>query len=186
MYGMVNRAIEDMVVSTQGTAAWEKVKSHAGIDVDVFISHDPYPDEVTYRLVASASEVLSVPAEDLLEQFGRFWVLNTAERGYGEMMRAGGRSLPEFFENLPGFHTRVAMIFPELIPPRFECTDRTPFSLRLHYHTKRPGLSRFTRGLILGLGERFGTQITVTQTDFKVGGDDHDIFLIEWPEGAVQ
>lgn len=61
MYGMVNKAVEEMVCRNHGEAVWEEVKRKAGVDVDVFMTNDGYPDDVTYRLVGAASEVLGMP-----------------------------------------------------------------------------------------------------------------------------
>lgn len=118
MYGMVNQAVEDMVCEVHGTEVWEQIKAKAGVDVDVFISNESYPDDYTYRLVAAASELGNTPAEDILFAFGEHWVLRTATEGYGELMKAGGNNLGEFLINLPNFHTRVAMIYPKLSPPQ--------------------------------------------------------------------
>ena len=46
MYGMVNKAVEDMVCMHHGEEAWEQIKSKAGVDVEVFVSNEGYPDEV--------------------------------------------------------------------------------------------------------------------------------------------
>jgi hypothetical protein len=48
MYGMVNKALEDMVVERFSEDAWERIKAEAGVDIDVFISNEGYPDEITY------------------------------------------------------------------------------------------------------------------------------------------
>ena len=66
MYGLVNKAVEEMVCMHHGEPAWERIKAQAGIDVDVFMSNEGYPDDVTYRLVGAASAVLGVPPS-------RFW-----------------------------------------------------------------------------------------------------------------
>ena len=58
MYGLANKALEQLVTSRFGEEAWETVKRNAGVDVDVFVSMEAYPDDVTYKLVRSASEVL--------------------------------------------------------------------------------------------------------------------------------
>ena len=166
MYGMVNKAVEDMVCRDYGAPTWERIKERAGVDTEVFLSNEPYADEVTYRLVAAASELLGTPAANILEAFGEHWVLHTAQEGYGPLMRAAGRSLPEFLVNLPNFHSRVAMIFPKLQPPRFECTDITSRSLKLHYFTHRPGLESFVgfhpvcvrHGMTIGELARLGNQ----------------------------
>ena len=78
MYGMVNKAVEDMVVMHHGEPVWEQIKAKAGVDVDVFMSNESYSDDVTYNLVAAASEVLEVPADQILIGFGEHWILHTA------------------------------------------------------------------------------------------------------------
>lgn len=180
MYGMVNKAIEQMVVMHHGEDAWERIKVKAGTDIEVFISNEPYPDDLTYSLVAAASDVLLVPQEELLYAFGEHWILHTAMESYGGLMRAAGRSIGEFLGNLPNFHARVSMIFPKLRPPHFECSDITDHSLNLHYHSDRPGLQAFVVGLMNGLGKMFKTPVQVTQTQFKSQGHTHDVFLVTW------
>jgi len=184
MYGMVNRAVEEMVCMHHGEPLWEEIKSRAGVDVDVFMSNEPYPDEMTYRLVGAASEVLNLPAERVLEAFGEHWVLHTARDGYGGLLQAAGTTLPEFLRNLPNFHSRVAMIFPKLQPPRFECTDVTADSLRLHYVTHRDGLTPFVVGLLQGLGKMYSTPVTVRLAESRAEGADHDVFDVRWSAAA--
>lgn len=180
MYGMVNKAVEEMVVSAHGETVWRDIKRRAGVKEEVFISNEGYPDEITYRLVGAASELMQTPPEKILHAFGEHWVLNTARKGYGHMMAAGGKSLGEFLCNLPHFHDRVALIYPKLVPPRFEVTDRTATSLKLHYITHRAGLTPFVEGLISGLGRMFDTAPRVTLLQSKAAGGEHDIFLVEW------
>ena len=38
MYGMVNKAVEEMARANFGDDAWVKIKAKAGVDTDVFIS----------------------------------------------------------------------------------------------------------------------------------------------------
>ncbi len=180
MYGMVNKAVEDMVRLHHGEAVWEDIKNRAGVDVEVFISNESYPDDITYKLVGAASEALCLPADQILVGFGEHWILHTAHEGYGGLMRAAGSSLPEFLRNLPNFHSRVSMIFPDLSPPRFQCLDITQDSLKLHYFSHRPGLAPFVVGLMQGLGKMFRTPVTVRQLEFKRLGADHDIFDVTW------
>ena len=180
MYGMVNKAIEDMVVMHHGESAWEQIKSAAGVDVDVFMSNESYADGITYDLVGAASKVLKMPAEQILLGFGEHWVLHTAQDGYGGLMNAAGKTLPEFMRNLPAFHSRVTMIFPKLQPPHFECTDITNESLTLHYHSHRQGLAPFVVGLLQGLGKKFTTPVRVRHVAHKEQGAEHDIFKVSW------
>ena len=177
---MVNKAIEGMVREGHGDAVWEQIKQRANLDIDVFVSNESYSDEVTYRLVAASSEVLEVPPAEILEVFGEYWVRVTAAEGYGSLLNAAGRSLPEFLQSLPSFHTRVSMIFPKLQPPRFRCSDVTSTSLRLHYETHREGLTSFVVGLLKGLAKRFSTVARIEIVERRDQGAPHDIFLVEW------
>lgn len=180
MYGMVNKAIEQMVCANHGEAVWEAIKAKAQVDVDAFISNESYDDDVTYRLVAAASAILALPAETVLRAFGRYWVLETAQKGYGALMKTSGRSLAEFLVNLDHMHTRVKLMFPKLIPPRIECRAVTASSLQLQYFSHRPGLAPFVVGLVEGLGEMFGTPAQVEQVGWKGPGVDHDTFAVQW------
>lgn len=180
MYGMVNKAIEELIVTRFGAEAWERTKQGAGIDIDLFVSNDSYPDDVTYRMVGAASEVLGVPANDILFAFGEHWISQTARKEYAPLLAAGGRSLREFLINLPNFHARIILIFPKLQPPRFQVSEVTESSLKLHYMTHRPGLSSFVAGIVSGLAEMFATPLTVNHIARKDDGDDHDIFFLQW------
>jgi hypothetical protein len=133
MYGLVNKALEDLVCTRFGADAWETIKQHAEVDVEVFLSMDAYPDDITYKLVGAASEILRLAPEEVLRTFGEYWVLYTAREGYGAMLQMAGDTLPVFLQNLNDLHTRVGLIFPSLQPPSFRCTDIQEDSLRLHH-----------------------------------------------------
>lgn len=185
MYGLVNKAIEELVVTQFGEEKWEQIKKKAGVDVDVFVSNEAYPDDMTYDLVSAASEVLGASASAILIAFGEHWVLKTATDSYGSMMRAGGSSLKEFLINLPNFHTRVQMIYPNLQPPRFECSDIGESTLHLHYFTHRSGLTDFVVGLVQGLGKLYSTPASAIVLAAKSDGADHDVFEVSWTSSAT-
>lgn len=180
MYGMVNKAVEQLICKDHGTAAWEKIKARAGVEIDVFMSNDPYDDAVTYRLVGTASEVLQKPAGEILHALGEHWVLFTAREDYGDLLKLHGDTLYEFLVNLPDFHSRVQMIFPNLKPPVFSVENIRPSSIDVHYRTHRQGLAQFVVGLLCGLGKYFDTPVTVKQTADRNTGADHDVFHVSW------
>jgi Haem-NO-binding len=182
MYGLVNKAIHDMVCSHFGQSTWDAIKQKAQLDIETFVSMEGYPDDVTHRLVKAASEVLNLSPSEVMQAFGEYWVQYTASEGYGEMMEMGGDNLPEFLENLDELHGRVGVIFPKLQPPSFECTDVEDESLKLHYHSHRQGLAPMVVGLVKGLGKRFDTEVEVTQTQSREDGADRDEFSIEYKQ----
>jgi len=180
MYGMVNKAIEDMVISAHGAELWEQIMLKAGVDVELFVSSETYPDQMTYSLVGASGEVLAIPAQQVLEALGEHWILHTASKNYSDMMAAGGKTLREFLINLPNFHSRVSIILPDLTPPRFHCCDAGDQWVRIRYSSHRAGLAPFVAGLFRGLGKLFETPVTVQQVVAKGEGVDSDEFLVAW------
>ena len=181
MYGLANKALQDLVGSRFGEDTWETIRRNAGVEIDAFVSMEAYPDDVTYKLVEAAREVLGLSAEEVLKAFGEYWVPYTAKEGYGEILKLAGDSLPAFLQNLDNLHTRVGLMFPRLKPPSFWCTDIREDSLHLHYRPgldSREGLGPFVIGLVNGLAIRFKTEIEINQTASRNQGADHDEFLI--------
>ena len=175
MYGLVNKAVVDLVCSKFGEDTWNKIKTKAEVDIDVFVSMDAYPDDVTYRLVGAASEVLGITPAQVLEAFGEYWVLYTAQEGYGPLLEASGGSLRDFLMNLDALDARVALTMPSLKPPRFRLDDIDPTTLRLEYHSTREGLAPMVVGLLRGLGIRFNQPIEVSHARAA----NHDDFTIK-------
>ncbi len=101
MYGIVNKAIEDLVISNFGEEKWQSVKERSGVDIDFFISNEPYDDDITYKLAGGVSEEMNIPISEVLQIFGEWWVLKTGKEKYGGLMEAGGNTLREFLINLP-------------------------------------------------------------------------------------
>lgn len=181
MYGMVNNAVRDMVLAKFGTERWREIHQRAGAPAD-FEKMQAYDDAITYRLVQSASEVLQLPANEVMHAFGIYWVTETAEQGYGPLLALWGNTFVEFVSNLNALHERVAESFKSLEPPSFNIKRLKEGLVEVHYRSQRPGLSPFVQGLLVGLGERFDTIVKVQQTETRDSGADHDVFLVEYTE----
>jgi len=183
MYGLVNIAIKNMVQEGYGDKTWDAIRQKAGVDIENFVSLQNYPDEITYNLVDAGTAVLGLPADKILFAFGEFWVLDTAQKAYGDLMSSSGNDLPDFLENLNDLHVRVSLIMPDFQPPRFECSNQSKNGLDLHYFSERPGLAPFVKGLLSGLGKLFECDISIDQIASKDNAsEDHDIFRITWSQ----
>lgn len=180
MYGIVNKAIEDLVIANFGEEKWEAIKERSGIDIDFFISSEPYDDDVTFKLAVAVSEEMNMSVSDVLIAFGEWWVIKTTSEKYSGLMQSGGNNLKEFLLNLPNFHNRVMLIYPKLTPPEFKVSDETENSIHLHYFSKRQGLQEFVRGLIQGLGKMYNTPVTIELMQTRNEGSTHEIFKISW------
>ncbi len=180
MYGIVNKAIEDLVIANFGEQKWEAIKERSNIDIDFFISSEPYDDDVTFKLAVAVSEEMNMSVGDVLVAFGEWWVIKTTSEKYAGLMQSGGNNLKEFLLNLPNFHNRVMLIYPKLTPPEFKISDITENSIHLHYFSKRQGLQEFVRGLIQGLGKMYETPTTIDLIQSRNDGSNHEIFKVSW------
>lgn len=180
MYGIVNKAIQDLITEQFGADEWEAVKEKSGVDVDFFLSNEPYDDAITYQLAGAASEVLKLSVGQVLQAFGEWWVLKTGKEKYGSLMQAGGRNLKEFLVNLPMFHNRIMLMYPKLTPPEFKVSNLTENSIHVHYHSKREGLQEFVRGLLSGLAKMYQTDAEITLLQTRDEGSTHEIFKVSW------
>ena len=178
MYGLVNRALHQMVRAQRGEQVWHEIRAKAGVDHEAFMRMDSYPDDITYRLVAAASETLGTPADELLREFGRYWTRYTLDEGYGTLLAALGGTLHEALAALDTMHARVALLYPELKPPTFKVSSDDPACIRLEYRSHRPGLAPMAIGLIEGMGERYGVSLDIAHLIARDEAHDHDLFEI--------
>jgi hypothetical protein len=177
MYGLVNKAIKSLVMSSSGESAWQAICAAANITSDEFEALAPYPDHVTYDLVRAASQHLNISPETLLKKFGHHWVKYTAEQQYGEIMNVFGKDFRSCVKNLNRMHSHIAALMPALQPPRFLVSDEKESSLTVHYHSVRAGLSSMVIGLLEGLSIRYNEPVSITHVPPGVRSD-HDEFDI--------
>ena len=180
MYGLVNKSIQDLITTSFGIDKWIAIKEKSGVDIDYFISTEPYDDAITYLLAEAASEELGISVADVLFTFGEWWILKTGNEKYGGLMKAGGSNLKEFLINLPLFHDRIMLIYPNLMPPEFKVEEVQDNSLVLHYFSEREALVDFMKGLISGLGKMFNTPVEIGHINSKESGHTHEVFKVSW------
>jgi hypothetical protein len=179
MYGLVNKAVQGLVVSNFGEETWLQIKEKAGVTEREFTPMESYDDAITYSLVGAACEVLELSAKDVLNAFGKYWVHEIGAKYYAPLMDRAGDDLTTFLTNLDHLHSRVQVSFPKLSPPSFSVKTNDDGSLTLLYFSKRPGLEEMVVGLIHGLGERFGSKVTIEQTKTKEEAGHAEFHIIE-------
>lgn len=180
MYGLVNKAIQDLITTNFGEEKWMKIKEKSKIDIDYFISTEPYDDSVTYQLAIAAAEELNISVDEVLYSFGEWWVLKTSLQKYGGLMKAGGSTVKEFLTNLPSFHDRIMLIYPKLTPPEFKIEEEGENCLIVHYFSKREGLVAFMKGLLSGIGKMYETPVEIEHVFGKSSGKEHEAFKVSW------
>ena len=157
MYGLVNQAIKDLVVTRFGESEWLKICQFAKIDTTDFVSMQYYPDELTYGLVGSASKNLLISPEVILHEFGKYFILYTDKAGYGSLMQLFGQDFKSCLKNLNNLHSRMGMSMPQLSPPKFNFKEISSTEYEVEYYSKRAGLCPMVTGLLEGLAAKYKT-----------------------------
>lgn len=173
MYGLINSALQDMVITHFGEEKWREVHAHSGVPEDSFLTMRRYDDEITFRLAGSASEVLGAPVDACMQMFGHHWVEAIAVRNFATLMDATGSDTVGFLHNLNALHDRITSTFLEYIPPEFRVEDIDPEAGRyhVHYHSERKGLTQFVTGLLEGLAKHFGDELDILSVTVDDDGE---------------
>lgn len=185
MYGLINRALEELVRSTSGDEGWHSVCTRAGVDIDFFEGHAVYDDAITFDLVDAASTELQTTTSDILERFGRYWILYTSAEGWGPVLDDQGSSVLEVLQNLNNMHVRVTTSMPGAIVPTFHVRHCTSDRIDVEYISERDGLAPMVIGLLRGLSERFDEDWHIVQTGHRSQlGCDTFMLVAAVPAGA--
>ena len=179
MYGLINSALQGMIREKFGDDQWGKVLAASGVPEDSFLTMRSYDDAITYDLAGAASKVLGAPVAACLEMFGEYWVLETASKSYGALMDAAGGDLVEFLNNMNALHDRITGTFLDYVPPEFQVENLANGRHRIHYISKRQGLTPFVIGLLKGLAMRFESDLEIhSQEAIAVASGEHTVFEV--------
>ncbi len=168
MYGMINRAIEDLVVATDGRETWDEILDKADINVGEFNDCESYDDALTFKLVAAASEVTGQSSDSILHAFGRHWILYTGREGWGAVFDSAGNNFIDFIRGLDAMHSRVQLAMPHLKMPSFSVIPtEIDGQFTIGYRSDREGFSPMVVGLLTGLAEQFNERWDIEQTGWR-------------------
>ena len=156
MYGLIHSAARQMVLEQLGADAWSRILARAGYVDMHFINGEVYGDEVTFGLVGASSDVIAMPADELLFAFGRYWIGFVGQSAFSSAMKATGKDFVSFVAGLDRLHRSVRIAMPEARMPSFEVLQPDAAHVKILYVSDRRGLEAFVAGLLQGLMDRFG------------------------------
>ncbi|MEM9787518.1 MAG: heme NO-binding domain-containing protein [Pseudomonadota bacterium] len=179
MYGLVNNGIRTFIVDAHGPETWRKICAKAGTDDEEFENLTAYDDQITYALVDAVGSELALPAEKVLEIFGKYWVGFSKSTAIGKLVDHGAEQLIDRIHGLDEMHERVQMTMPHLDPPSFEFEEMPNGQHRLHYLSNREGLAPMVIGLLHGMADECGVTIDITHAEKREQGAAHDVFVLQ-------
>jgi hypothetical protein len=176
MYGLLNRAIKDLVESRFGEETWRDVASRVGPDAFDFIAMKVYPDELTYDLVAAVADVSGLTQHQVMDAFGEHWITYTGHIGHGDLISIMGDDTITFLRNLDAMHSRLMSIYTELEPPKFIIHEIGNGVYQMEYHSHRAGLWPIVIGMVRGLSTMMKQTVTIRLVRPKEEAVGYDTF----------
>lgn len=176
MKGVVFDILRDMVENQYGLEGWQAILDKAGSD-GIYVSTKTYADAELMGLVAAASEITTIPVNNLVFAFGEYMVPNFYKR------------FPNFFHDVPNFikflvsvdqiiHVEVRKLFPDAGLPTFDYSDENENSLTMIYQSPRK-LCQLAEGLISGSAKHFNQNYKMTHDPCMHNGSDHCALKVE-------
>ena len=110
--------------------------------------------------------------EHMLEQFGEYtFSVYWRKSKHDSLLDALGYTMDELISNLDALHLHLSSTYPEMIAPSFSC-EPLPQGLKVHYHSCRPGLVHYVKGVLQSVAEniyRLNVDVVVEKCEMKNG-----------------
>lgn len=154
MYGIVNRAVESLVLQAAGENAWREITEAAGFSELELVDSENYSDEVTVKIAMEICSYLHLELDVLLHMLGKHWVVYTQTQGWHQHFKLSGNSLIEVLQDLDSLHARVRDAMPDGSMPAFAVSTIEEGYI-LEYKSSRDGFAPMVLGILEGLAESF-------------------------------
>lgn len=154
MYGIIYVAIKDYAEATFSADVWQSVLQKSGLSVNLNSTELPYNEDKILHFAEALCAVTGISTNDALYGMG-FYVPETTSKKYPEVMLSRGDSLKEYLLNLPAFHNRISLIYPELTAPEFRITEMKDNSITIQYLYKRKDVTPYVLGYLSGITDYF-------------------------------
>jgi len=177
MYGVIYIAIKEYAETAFGTEKWEAIVAESGVTVDFTLTEQPFNDNISYSLATAISNTTGMPLQTVLYNLG-LQVIRTANAKFKPIISSRGETLRDYLLNLPNFHNRISLIYPELLAPEFRLSDITATGLMFYYRKKREGMTEYFRGYLNALAEVFNENVTIAPV--STGNSTEEAYKITW------
>lgn len=154
MYGIVNAAVQSLVVKVAGEKAWSEIVESIGFAGSLTDESENYSDEITINIALAICDYLNMELNDLLQLLGKHWISYTEEQGWHQHFKPSGNNFIEVLEGLDSLHARVKDAMPDGSMPAFAVSSCEQ-GYKLEYHSTRDIFAPLVLGILNGLAESF-------------------------------
>ena len=110
--------------------------------------------------------------EVLLEQFGEYtFSVYWRKSRHDSLLDSLGYTMNELISNLDALHLHLSSTYTKMVAPSFSCEPLSQ-GLRVHYHSCRPGLVHYVKGILHSVAEniyRLNVDVEIEMCEEKTG-----------------
>lgn len=154
MHGIIFFELKKFVDANLPEGTWEKLLAGANLSGRFYTPLLAYPDEEVAALVAEASQLIGVNAQDLLASFGEFIAPDLLQM-YRHLFQPGWRTLDVIENTEAVIHAVVRSRTPGAQPPVLRTKRISPSEVELRYNSPRKMCS-VAKGIMKGVAAHFG------------------------------
>ncbi len=159
MLGVVNKAIEEFVITVHGGAVWQEVLRDIGTPGFRFEPMLMYEDEKSYALIRALSKRLSKPQQDILDDIGTYLVTPPNGGALRRLLRFSGSSFDDFLFSLDDLNDRVDLALPDLQLPQIMVIPQTIDRVHVRVSQTWSGFAYVLQGLLRAMADDYGTLV---------------------------
>ncbi len=167
MHGIIFNQLYDFIKKDHDFVTLADIKQHANLQGKSHSAMSAYPDEEIEALINSASEVLKVDREELLESFG-LHIAPGLLKTYNAHVDPNWTcfDLLERIENT--MHRVVRMKAPESDPPKLLAERISEFEVAIKYTSDRK-MAAFGIGIIKAIGQHYNESLKIEKRPLGPG-----------------
>jgi hypothetical protein len=159
MLGVVNKAIEEFVITVHGGAVWQEVLRDIGTPGFRLEPMLMYEDEKSYALIRALSKRLSKPQQDILDDIGTYLVTPPNGGALRRLLRFSGSSFDDFLFSLDDLNDRVDLALPDLQLPQIMVIPQTIDRVHVRVSQTWSGFAYVLQGLLRAMADDYGTLV---------------------------
>ncbi len=181
MYGVMFGFLKEYVVKNHGgDETWRSLLAAAGQSAyKIYFPTKDYPDEEIVALARAASEALSLPIADVLEDFGAYVGPRLIEF-YHPYIDGHDQDTFSVVPYAGGYiHDQIHLHNPDRKPPELsaEVLDAERTAMEVQYKSQRM-MCAVVRGVLRGLAEHFGENLHIHETQCMHSGAERCKFMV--------
>ncbi|HEY7350553.1 MAG TPA: heme NO-binding domain-containing protein [Ktedonobacterales bacterium] len=168
MQGFIHLLLEAYVSETAGAQSLRLIRQMAGIQGPP-LATQPYPDQVTTKLLQAIADYEGRALDDLLYRFGVYFLNAPLTRQNYRAFLEGHSSARSFLEHVPMIHQHLGNTLKGASLPRLQYINHTPELLEIIYDSPRH-LCHFLRGVLDGVSRYFNEPLEVREMECQYRG----------------